>query len=248
MNPIKSIILNNQQVFYRCETKKHGKYRLKAIIYAKTELVIRHDKRVLAAEIITYIQKIQDWILDRIKPKSTESELGTAPITHSLNTLVKADIIWFMGKKYHIRRCFLPQYQVKQYHTVNHENKMITFYYNGMCLPHDFDEIQQLTLKNWLIQEAKNYLPQRLQECAQQCRWVLVAPNLKIKWQRSRWGSCSSLGNINLNAKLMQLDLTKIDAVIFHELCHLKEMNHSVRFYALLAQVYPEYKNFNIPL
>ncbi|MEE0435292.1 MAG: M48 family metallopeptidase [Peptococcaceae bacterium] len=64
---------------------------------------------------------------------------------------------------------------------------------------------------------------------------------LTIRTQRTRWGSCSAKGAISLNALLMLAPETVRDYVVVHELCHLKEMNHSSRFWAEVARVLPTY-------
>lgn len=66
--------------------------------------------------------------------------------------------------------------------------------------------------------------------------------NLRIKDLKSKWGSCSSLRNINLNWQLVLLSEHLIDYVIVHELMHLREMNHSARFWNWVGKYFPEYK------
>lgn len=64
---------------------------------------------------------------------------------------------------------------------------------------------------------------------------------ITIRNQRTRWGSCSSKGNLNFNCMLMLTPPEVVDSVIVHELCHLIEMNHSDRFYREVLKVYPDY-------
>jgi len=66
--------------------------------------------------------------------------------------------------------------------------------------------------------------------------------NVCVKNQKTRWGSCSSKGNLNFNYKILFLDEAVRDYIIVHEICHLKELNHSKKFWALVAQVVPNHK------
>ena len=70
-----------------------------------------------------------------------------------------------------------------------------------------------------------------------------VAPkSFTIKKMKTRWGSCSSKGSINLNIDLIKLPEQCIKTVILHELCHLVHMNHSKEFYALMTAEMPDWK------
>ena len=63
-----------------------------------------------------------------------------------------------------------------------------------------------------------------------------------IKNSRTRWGSCSKKKNLNFNYKLLYLKPEQAEYIVAHELCHIKELNHSKKFWTLVAQTFPNYK------
>jgi predicted metal-dependent hydrolase len=65
---------------------------------------------------------------------------------------------------------------------------------------------------------------------------------VRLKYNRSNWGSCSTKGNVNLSTRLLFAPDSVIDYVIIHELAHLIEMNHSARFWRIVQQAMPDYK------
>lgn len=90
-----------------------------------------------------------------------------------------------------------------------------------------------------LKQQARTDFGARLEKWAVQLR--VTPAKFSVRTQHARWGSCSSRGAISLNALLMLAPEPVRDYVVVHELCHLKEMNHSPRFWAEVAHVLPDY-------
>ena len=91
-----------------------------------------------------------------------------------------------------------------------------------------------------LYKKAKQVIPERVAFYA-----PLVGVDygrITIRNQKTRWGSCSSKGNLSFNCLLMLAPPDVLDSIIVHELCHLKYMNHSRRFYAEVLRVFPEYR------
>lgn len=96
---------------------------------------------------------------------------------------------------------------------------------------------------NELTKQAKLYIPQRVEHYAEKAE--LLYSKITIRHQRTRWGSCSSNGNLSFNCLLMLTPKEVIDSVVVHELCHLKEMNHSKKFYKEVLKIYPDYWKWN---
>ncbi len=88
--------------------------------------------------------------------------------------------------------------------------------------------------------QAKAALPPRLAELA--ALHGFTYNKVRIKHNVSNWGSCSELGNINLNLNLMRIPEHLRDYVMLHELCHLRYMNHGQEFHALLESVCPDHR------
>ena len=94
-----------------------------------------------------------------------------------------------------------------------------------------------------LTRKAKALIPER---AAYYAPLIGVRPGrITIRTQKTRWGSCSAKGNLNFNCLLMLTPPEVIDSVVVHELCHLKELNHSQRFYDEVLRVYPEYHKWH---
>ena len=102
-------------------------------------------------------------------------------------------------------------------------------------------------LQDYLKAYGKNQLPIWLSRLATQHE--TNTPNrVTVRLQQSRWGSCSSKGNISLNAKLLLLPPHLVEHVILHELAHLRIPNHSQSFWNYLATMNPEWKQHRAQL
>ena len=101
-------------------------------------------------------------------------------------------------------------------------------------VPAGSDEIAELAKK------ARKVIPPRVEYYADKIG--VEYGRIAIRSQKTRWGSCSSKGNLNFNCLLMLVPEDVMDYVIVHELCHLIELNHSPAFWAEVGKIIPDYK------
>jgi predicted metal-dependent hydrolase len=95
-------------------------------------------------------------------------------------------------------------------------------------------------LTAWLKEQAAGLIQAKTEEMGR-----LIGVNYKritIRDQKSRWGSCSQKGNLNFNWRLIMAPPPVLEYVIVHELCHLREMNHSAAFWKWVAGYSPNWK------
>lgn len=94
-------------------------------------------------------------------------------------------------------------------------------------------------LSIWYSERAAKYLSKKLSEISEHLSWTNTPPPFKLMRMRTQWGSCSPEGVIYLNPALIKAPRHCIEYVILHELCHLREHNHSKRFFDLLTRHMP---------
>lgn len=92
-----------------------------------------------------------------------------------------------------------------------------------------------------MTEEARIIIPERVKYFAKIIG--VTYGQITIRHQKTRWGSCSSSGNLNFNCMLMATSPELIDYVVVHELCHRKQMNHSPLFWKEVEEILPNYRN-----
>lgn len=103
-------------------------------------------------------------------------------------------------------------------------------------------------IDKWYQHKAKAIFHERLAELLPKTTWVTGIPSFRVMAMKKQWGSCSTKGNLMLNPHLVKAPKECIDYVILHELCHIAEHNHSERFWRLLTQVMPNWKEVKAKL
>ena len=101
----------------------------------------------------------------------------------------------------------------------------------------------QTLLRTWLIARADKAFSVWLKQLSE--RTQLNYARISVRLQKTRWGSCSRSGNISLNARLLFVAPEIATYVLLHELCHTKELNHSIRFWRLVERFEPNWRKLD---
>ena len=101
-------------------------------------------------------------------------------------------------------------------------------------------------IDRFLLAQGREYLYERLTYWS--ARMGRIPQQVRFKRLKSRWGSCSSKNNINLNYRMIQLPPAAIDAILVHELAHLSHLNHGPLFWQLVHQYIPDYQDHHLEI
>lgn len=126
------------------------------------------------------------------------------------------------------------QVRIAKTFSLSETEQQLCLYIPGRVSEQNHQAYVKRQLGSWFQSQALAYLPKRLAQLSVQTH--LQPSDWQIKKYKARWGSCNSQGLISLNYLLMMTPDFVIDYVLIHELCHLKQMNHSAKFWALVQK------------
>ncbi|MBP5708562.1 MAG: M48 family metallopeptidase [Bacteroidales bacterium] len=174
--------------------------------------------------IASFVDSKESWIRKHLESQKSVIHLGSMPIHDG------ADIL-FLGNNYHL--------SVEK----SDKNTMEICGDNINVSTKDCDNSYLTKLvERWYKEQATIFFSGKLKECiALHPEYDFRPSTLVVKKMKSRWGSCSKNGTITLNTSLMKIEPKFVEYVILHELSHLKEMNHSEKFYKILSDICPDY-------
>lgn len=181
-------------------------------------------------DIQKFVHQKQDWISKHLK-KFDEKIGPQVKLSLEPGKLFPLFGVWREFKVH-------PTFQNKIYFEV-HPTEIRLFLPRSYSLVKDTQKIEK-TMIEFYKQTAVQHLPQRVAVWGSQIG--LKPSRLEFRRPKGRWGSCTSRGVVTLNWKLICLPENLIDYVIAHELCHLKYMNHSKDFWAMLDSFIPQRK------
>lgn len=191
-------------------------------------LIVKAPMWVRRKDIEAFLTEKEEWIT------ATEKRLKTAKQEELLTRLQleNGDVIKYLGEKLSLTviREERTRSKIKRF-----ENRLLFW------VPYDADyEYRQKQLEKWYRKEAFSVISRKAAEYADMLG--VSFEGIYIKDQKSRWGSCSGMKNLNFNWRIIMAPEEVCDYVIIHELCHLQFMDHSVCFWKLVSEICPEYQ------
>lgn len=110
--------------------------------------------------------------------------------------------------------------------------------------PDGSEEQTRTALLHWYREQAILVFAERLELWRNRLQdWPMLPNTLQVRRMKRTWGSCNSAGKVTLNSLAVKLPTSLIDYILSHELCHLREMNHSEAFYRWHERIMPDYRD-----
>jgi predicted metal-dependent hydrolase len=171
-----------------------------------------------------YLQSNTNWILRNFEKYCSVSVAALSAKTRP------SDTINYLGRCLKITR-----------RTGSAGSNAVTLERNHLILRLD-SSLSTVELEQWMRAQAARVIKSKVAIFAHQMG--LIYNRVVIRDQRSRWGSCSCLKNLNFNWRLIMAPEPVLDYVVIHELCHLKEMSHSRSFWNIVYQYCPKWHEY----
>ncbi len=213
-------LANGETIEYQIEHRARKTVGLKI---TDDGLIVHAPKRIFQFQLQELLQEKSNWI---IKKLAAREQNYVPPIRWQ-----DGETLQLLGNPFTL---FAIQHSKNKQPQFDHDSLTI-----ATPEPDNTDLIQRKVIQ-WYKKQALTDFSRRLEILA--AKLNVATPPLKLSNAQSRWGSCSSRGDIRLNWRLLQAPPHIINYVICHELAHLKEMNHSAKFWAVVESIFPEYK------
>lgn len=181
------------------------------------------------SEIRQAVRKRARWLVSHLRQIS-EQRAHVLPRRY-----ISGESHFYLGRRY--------QLKVIQENTTKPQVKLLRGYLQITSRETNPDTVKAL-LRKWYREHAKKVFLRRMQALIPQITWLKTGPPpIQLLEMKKQWGSCSPKKRILLNPHLVKAPRECVDYVILHELCHLREHNHSQHYYRLLAALMPEWRS-----
>ena len=210
---------NGETISYLLERRPRRTVGLKI---TENGLVVHAPKRIFEFQLNQILQEKSNWILTKLQAR----EANQVDKIQWIND----EYLLYLGQDIQLK---LVADIKKSIHFQNYELAIHAPQAN-------IHKVCRATVLMWYKKQAFLDFARRLEVFA--AKLGVPTPPLTLSNAQSRWGSCNSRGEVRLSWRLLQAPPHIINYVICHELAHLKQMNHSAKFYAVVESLFPDYK------
>ncbi|HAT7006107.1 TPA: DUF45 domain-containing protein [Legionella pneumophila] len=211
---------------FELRAKRQESHRITIKVNPDCQVIVFAPPSATHDEIIVAVNKRAKWVHKKLRVFKSQQDYITP------RQYLSGESHYYLGKKYLLK--VIDDSKAKpQVKLVRGQLQIIA--------ARSIEHRRQLLL-DWYKQKAFEFFSKRLDQLILTAPWIKERPTISIRAMRSRWGSCGVNRKIMLNTHLIKAPTACIDYVILHELCHHSEHNHSDKFYRLLSQVSPNWK------
>jgi predicted metal-dependent hydrolase len=177
-------------------------------------------------EIEKFVEGKQSWIVEKISEKEKQ-------IKEAEKTFLPGERFLYLGEWYPL-----------EIHESNQKKPPLKLSYGNFILNKDHIEEARDLFIQWYKREAKEKIVGRIGYYSN--RLHLFPKGIKITNAKSRWGSCSRDNRLSFSWRMIMASLAAIDYILIHELVHIREKNHSKRFWSTLESILPDYRKHRL--
>ncbi len=177
-------------------------------------------------EIERLVQGKQSWIVEKISEKEKQAN--------------EAKRTFLPGEKF----LYLGEWYPLEIHESNHKGPPLRLSFGSFVLDKDHCEEARDLFVEWFKKEAKEKIAERINYYNRSIH--LFPKGIRITSAKSRWGSCSRDNRLSFSWRIMMASFSIIDYILIHELVHIREKNHSKKFWATLESILPDYRKHRV--
>lgn len=220
---MENLVIENQLI--PCRIEKIARKTLAIKITNEGVVLLSIPKRASVKSAIEFAQSQSKWILEK-----REEVINL--VDENIQSYKNGRIMYFLGDEHFLEIQKDTKREYASIELIDDRLILKTFDDNPYFVQH--------TIETWYKIRAKHIFETRTRHFAEKLN--LRYNQIRIKNQKTRWGSCSAKKNLNYNMRLIMGPFEIIDYIIVHELCHLVHLNHSSEFWSLVGSIQPDYK------
>jgi len=189
-------------------------------------VVIRAPFHTPKWEIERFIERKHSWIVGKLSEKEKQAKQAQKPF-------LPGEKFLYLGERYPL--------EIRESH---HKESPLRLSFGNFVLQKDCVENARDLFVEWYKKEAEEKIAERINYYSRNVH--LFPKGIRITSAKSRWGSCSRDNRLSFSWRIVMASLAVMDYILIHELVHIREKNHSAKFWATLESILPDYRKHRL--